>query len=176
MLFYAFYNTSLVETATLSNESSQGFVDDTMLLVTGRSLTQNHVALKNMMERENGAFDWLIAHNSPFEISKFALMDFTRRRPNSESLPLELIFKPPDSPPSRHSIKPTTSHKFLGLTFVVRDHPFTKPTFSTHIARCKEDALREAQRHSRITFNRAYTDGSGHHGKVGAACVIYQHT
>ena len=35
-----------------------------------------HVKLKDMMERPGGGFDWSYMHNSPFELSKMALMNF----------------------------------------------------------------------------------------------------
>ena len=78
MLYYSFYNTPLLEVASSSNELSPGFVDDSMMLAIGDTLENCHSTLKDMMERPGGGFDWSYTHNSPFELSKTALMNFPR--------------------------------------------------------------------------------------------------
>jgi hypothetical protein len=74
MLFYSFYNAPLIETAKSDDELSPGFVDDSMMLATGDSLDICHAKLKDMMERPGGGFEWSLTHNSPFELSKTALI------------------------------------------------------------------------------------------------------
>ena len=78
MLYYSFYNAPLIEIASSNDELSPGFVDDTMILAIGDSIGQCHLKLKDMMERPGGGFEWSYTHNSPFELSKTALMNFPR--------------------------------------------------------------------------------------------------
>ena len=78
MNYYAFYNAPLIEIATGDNELSPGFVDDSMVLAIGDLLAQCHEGLKDMMEHPRGGFNWSSSHNSPFELSKTALMNFPR--------------------------------------------------------------------------------------------------
>ena len=76
MGLYSFYNAPLIEVAISRNESSIGFVDDSVFLVTGKALDEAHTTIKDMMEHQDGGFKWSISHNLPFELSKISLMDF----------------------------------------------------------------------------------------------------
>ena len=76
MLFYSFYNVPLIKTAKSDDELSLGFVDNSMMLATGDSHDICHVKLQDMMENSGGGFDWSFMHNSPFKLSKTALMNF----------------------------------------------------------------------------------------------------
>ena len=78
MLYYLFYNAPLIEVAASDDELSPGFVDDTMILAIGNTLAQFHTKLKDMIERPGGCFEWSYLHNSPFDLSKTALMNFPR--------------------------------------------------------------------------------------------------
>ena len=40
-------------------------------------LDEPHTGLKDMMEWTNGGLNWSHNHNSPFKLSKLAVMDFT---------------------------------------------------------------------------------------------------
>ena len=82
MILYAFYNAPLIETALHKHETSIGFVDDCMYLAVADSLPEAHDMIKNMMERPNGGFSWSTSHNSPFELTKLALMNFPHPRHN----------------------------------------------------------------------------------------------
>jgi hypothetical protein len=90
MIFYAFYNAPLIETSASPNELSPGFVDDSMMLATGKTLQDCHKKLKWMMERPHSGFAWSTSHNSPSESSKVALMNFPQSHrdisPNSLTL------------------------------------------------------------------------------------------
>ena len=90
MNYYSFYNAPLIETAQGNDELSPGFVDDSMVLAIGDSLAQCHEKLKDMMERPNGGFDWSLTHNSPFELSKTALMNFPSSYRDTIPRPLRL--------------------------------------------------------------------------------------
>jgi hypothetical protein len=51
MILYTFYNAPLILTASETNETALGFVDDSMFLVIAKTLPEAHQILKNMMER-----------------------------------------------------------------------------------------------------------------------------
>ena len=117
MLYYSFYNAPLIEVASSEDKLSPGFVDDSMMLAIGNTLTQCHAKLKDMMERPGGGFEWSFTHNSPFELSKTALMNFPRsfRDPTPGSLSLN---RPnPDRMTSNSLTAPVTSYKYLGIIF-----------------------------------------------------------
>ena len=117
MLYYSFYNMPLIKVALLEDELSPGFVDDSMMLAIGNTLMQCHAKLKDMMERPGGGFKWSFMHNSPFELSKTALMNFPRslRDPTPGSLSLD---RPnPDGTTTNSLTAPITSYKYLGVIF-----------------------------------------------------------
>ena len=81
MLFYAIYIAPLLEiTDNCKNQSSGGFVDDTHFIARGKTFDETHAILKDIMERHNGALHWSTTHNSPFELSKLAVMNFTHSK------------------------------------------------------------------------------------------------
>src|SRR5258706_13732327 len=79
MLLYAIYNAPLIRIAdpTKSNENIIGYVDDTTLLASSRDLKEAQGTLKEMMEHKNGVFDWSKTYNSPLEMNKLTLVNFT---------------------------------------------------------------------------------------------------
>ena len=117
MLFYSFYNAPLLETAKGCDELSLGFVDDSMMLAVGKNLAECHEKLKDMMERPGGGFEWSRTHNSPFEISKIALMNFPRSY--RDATPGDLILDKPnlDGSVVTSSTKAVNSYKYLGVIF-----------------------------------------------------------
>ena len=90
MLYYSFYNTPLIKVASSEDELSPGFVNNSMMLAISNTLVQCHAKLKDMMERLGGGFEWSFLHNSPFKLSKTALMNFPRyyRDPTLTDQPL----------------------------------------------------------------------------------------
>ena len=114
MIYYAFYNAGLLEISlpNASDETQFGYVDDVAILATGNDLAETHRKLANMMTRPKGAFDWSESHNSQFELSKLAIMDFsTKPQP---SAPLTITH------PLSHritTIKSVQSYRFLGVLF-----------------------------------------------------------
>ena len=114
MLFYAFYNAGLLEISPPSarDERQFGFVDDVALLAIGDSFEETYAKLTDMMNRPNGAFAWSETHNSQFELSKLALMNFTTRR--TVDTPLTLTHPLSNS---TTTIKPQLTYKFLGIMF-----------------------------------------------------------
>jgi hypothetical protein len=107
MIIYLFYNADLIRIESEPNELVVAFVDDTALLAEGPSFSETHAMLKRMMNRENGAFSWADKHNSRFEVTKFALIDFTRRK-DLPRRPIRI---------RNIRIPPSPTYKFLGVTF-----------------------------------------------------------
>ena len=84
MLDYESYSMPLIKVAKSLDELSPSFIDDSMMLVVGDNFTDCHAKLKDMMERPGGGFDWSNMHNSPYKLSKIALMNFhmSHRKPH----------------------------------------------------------------------------------------------
>lgn len=85
MICYLIYNSDLVDIAkgkigNKREEMALAFVDDTAYVAIARTFEETHEILRDMLERDGGAFQWSKDHNSRFETSKFALMDFTRSK------------------------------------------------------------------------------------------------
>ena len=107
MIVYLFYNADILDIPRARGELAVAFVDDTSLFAEGATFADTQAKLKSMMNRNGGAFQWSAAHNSRFEISKFALVDFSRKKD----------IDPPPLILHQTVIEPTTHHKFLGVTF-----------------------------------------------------------
>ena len=114
MIYYAFYNAGLLELSPPGSKEEEqfGFVDDVALFAAGNDFTEAHETLADMMGRPGGAFDWSESHNSPFELSKLALMDFSPKAYKESTLTIS-------HPRTNRSatIKSVQSHRFLGVMF-----------------------------------------------------------
>lgn len=117
MLLYTFYNADLVDIAKGNSELSTGFVDDIAFVVVSESLNKNREILKDMMERTGGAFNWELGHNSPFKLSKLAVMDFPRTPRDTASAPLTLTKTTQAGATSTQIIQNVSSYRYLGLHF-----------------------------------------------------------
>jgi ribonuclease HI len=115
MGLYSFYNAPLIETAANKNETAMGFVDDSMFLAIGDTLEEAHDTIRDMMERPKGGFSWSTSHNSPFELSKLALLNFPRS--NNDITPTDLILTRinQDGSVTTQTINTVTSYKHLGV-------------------------------------------------------------
>ena len=105
MILYIIYNSDLVDVAKGKNELALAFVDDTAYLAIGKTFQETHKILNDMLERAGGGYQWSADHNSRFEPSKFALIDFSLNRTK-------------DRPPlvtRNTTITPSKAHKFLGV-------------------------------------------------------------
>ena len=114
MIYYAFYNTGLLEISPPSapDENQFSIVNDVALLAIGDSFRETYAKLTDMMNRPNGAFAWSESHNSQFELSKLALMNFVTKRTNDTPLTLTHPLSN-----STTMIKPLLTYKFLGILF-----------------------------------------------------------
>jgi hypothetical protein len=70
-----------------------------------------------MMERPAGGFSWSNTHNSPFELTKLALMDFPRTNKDQASNPLTLIKPNSDNTTSTQEVCTVSNYKYLGVHF-----------------------------------------------------------
>jgi hypothetical protein len=115
-VFYSFYNADLIAPSPNPNELKSAFVDDTVFLAAGTTFEENNTTLRNMMTGHNGATAWSTAHNSTFEIDKFALLHLSRKRePNPTRLGKQCPLSRPSLSLANHTINPSPSHKFLGV-------------------------------------------------------------
>lgn len=81
MLLYIIYNADMMEIGqTNSGDDAIGYVDDIALLAVGTDFKETTKSLKRMMVKEGGGLDWAATHNSKFEMSKVAVMHFSRSR------------------------------------------------------------------------------------------------
>ena len=108
MALYQFYNADLLDIPQGKWESAIAYVDDAILVAEGTDFHQAHDRLSNMMLREDGALKWAEKHNSRFEFSKLALIDFAHHCRKAERPTLSL-------PGTGTVIKPTKSTKYLGV-------------------------------------------------------------
>jgi hypothetical protein len=106
------------------------------MLAIGDSLASCHERLKDMMEREGGGFKWSCTHNSPFELSKTALMDFPRSFHDSSPGNLNLDNPNMDRTVSNFKVKPVASYKYLGVIFDPKLRWSLQHTKATIIAAC----------------------------------------
>lgn len=110
MICYIIYNSDLVEVAkgrigNKREESALAFVDDTAFIAVARTFKETNEMLKDMLERQDGGYEWSKTHNSNFETSKFALIDFTRSK-TKERRPITI---------RNTSIQPSHHHRFLSV-------------------------------------------------------------
>ena len=106
MILYIIYSSDLVDIAKKSKgELVLAFVNNTVLIAVAKTFQETHMILHSMLERRGGVYNWSSKHNSKFEMSKFGLIDFTLNR-CKEHPPIVI---------HRITIKPSKSHKFLGV-------------------------------------------------------------
>ena len=80
MLLYIHYNTNLLEIPTNhENEDAKGYIDDIELIAIGEDFEETTNRLKHVMTGPNGGLAWSKGHNLKFEVSKSAIMHFTRK-------------------------------------------------------------------------------------------------
>ena len=109
MILYAYYNVDLIDIVKGKWELSTGFVDDCMFVAITDTLDDHHVILKDMMERPNSGLKWSQCHNSPFELSKLAVMDFTRTPGTQPHPPSTLTKSAPMAPSPPMTSPPLTA-------------------------------------------------------------------
>ena len=92
-------------------------IDDSMMLAIRDTLDECHEKLKDMMEHPKGGFEWLHTHNSPYELSKLALMNFPRSYRDANPGALSLDRPNPDGSVMTSLTHPVSLYKYLGVIF-----------------------------------------------------------
>jgi hypothetical protein len=108
MVLYQYYNTDVLDIPNNSNKSAMAYVDDAILITTGENFVETHKMLTDMMTREGGAINWSNDHNSRFEYSKLALMDFAHCNSRKKRHLLKLL---------NTTLAPAENTKYLGVYF-----------------------------------------------------------
>jgi ribonuclease HI/exonuclease III len=108
MALYQYYNADLLEIPESKDEDAMAYVDDTLLLASGKNFEETHRKLADMMDRKGGVAEWSTDHNSPLEYSKLALIDFAHRQSAKRRPALQL---------AQIVVKPVASAKYLGVIF-----------------------------------------------------------
>jgi hypothetical protein len=106
MVLYQYYNADLLDIPINNNELAMAYIDDAILIAIGADFMDTHEILTDMMTRKGGAIEWSNDHNSRFEFSKLALMDFAHRNSKKARLPLTLLST---------TLAPSGSTKYLGV-------------------------------------------------------------
>ena len=60
-------------------EDAIRYVDDIVLVATGKDLHQTTQQLEYIMTRNEGGLDWSRTHNSRFEVNKSAIAHFSKK-------------------------------------------------------------------------------------------------
>ena len=117
MLLYAIYNAPLIRVATNENPNERivGFVDDTTLLASGKNFEEAHGILRDMMERRNGVFEWSRSYNSPLEMNKLALINFTLSHEKASRADTLVLTQPDIGGQLTHRIQASPHAKLLGV-------------------------------------------------------------
>ena len=116
-IVYQFYNAGFIEVVNQQKgEDCVGFVDDITIIAEGADLQEACDKLSSIMTRTGREIDWVKDHECHFTLNKFGLMGLTRKR---EHDPTRAKKTHPKTCPSirlgQHTIKPTATHKFLGI-------------------------------------------------------------
>ena len=151
MVLYQYYNADLIDIPKNANESAMAYVDDAILLATGANFIETHETLTDMMTREDGAIAWSNDHNSRFEFSKLALMDFAHRNSKKERKPLKIL---------NTTLTPTENTKYLGVYFnqhldwsTQRNHAIEKGTkWTAQIRRASAPSWGLTPKHARQLY------------------------
>ena len=117
MILYIIYNADLLEITDYNDtEDALGYVDDIALLAIGSNLEETTEKLRNLMEKEGGGLEWSKSHNSRFEISKSAVLHFSRKTVSDPEEEGQRI--PLPRPPlivNHQTIQEVQSYKYLGI-------------------------------------------------------------
>jgi ribonuclease HI len=106
MALYQFYNADILDIPSSPQEWAEAYVDDAILIATGKTFAEAHTKLADMMLRSNGMINWSKSHNSSIEYSKLALIDFSHHGVKKQRPSLVL---------PEVTITPTQSTKYLGI-------------------------------------------------------------
>ena len=103
---YIIYNGDLVEPTTADpRDLKLGFIDDIAYAVGGPSAESNAERLREMLEKANV---WKRKHGAQFEISKYALIHFTKNKDQDTSATVDI---------EGITLQPSKEARYLGVIF-----------------------------------------------------------
>ena len=117
MLLYILYNADLLELPDDPlAEDVLGYVDDIALVAIGPDFDETTQRLRNMMTKEDGGLQWSRDHNSRFEVTKSAVLHFSRKTvPDPEDRSRRIpLYKPPLTLEGQ-LVQEVRSYKYLGI-------------------------------------------------------------
>ena len=95
-----------------------GYIDDVNFFAEGPTFNAAYAKLNDMMTCEGGGQEWSRNHNSKFEMSKLTLVGFSCWNTQDLAHPGKTVAEPwPNLTLGDTTIKPTKSHKFVGVAF-----------------------------------------------------------
>lgn len=118
MLLYILYNADLLDLPdNPQTEDALGYVDDIALVATGYNLEDTTNRLSAMMTKQDGGLQWSTEHNSRFEVSKSAILHFSKKSiPDPDSDNGRVPLSRPDLVLNGQTVQEVTSYKYLGIT------------------------------------------------------------
>src|SRR5882724_8867336 len=109
MILYLFYNADLLENMGKS-EVKVRYIDDINFYAKGSMFEDAYARIWDMMTRANSGQDWLMNHNSIYELSKLKLVGFSRCQvPNPGCPGKTMLEQCPDLTLQGTHIKPSGS-------------------------------------------------------------------
>jgi hypothetical protein len=103
---YQYYNADLLDIPAEPNQLAIAYVNDAILFASGSTFEETHENIADMMTKEKGAIKWSKDHNSPFESSKLALIDFAHPSRHTARSSLRL---------PHGTVAPQANVKYLGV-------------------------------------------------------------
>lgn len=118
MILYIIYNADMIEIPQGRDEDAVGYVDDIALVAEGDNLEETTEKLKDMMERPGGGLAWASTHNSKFEMSKVAIMHFSRKTlKGTDNTRTKQRVNAPNLTLQGTLIRNCETYKYLGVLF-----------------------------------------------------------
>jgi hypothetical protein len=116
MVIYILYNADVLEIPSNPKEDAVGYIDDIALVAEGKDLEETTEILQDMMEQPGRGLEWSRTHNSKFEMSKVAVMHFTRKTDkNADGTRTKKRHKAPTLTLQGTEIKVAEAYKYLGV-------------------------------------------------------------
>ena len=117
MLLYILYNADLLELPdNTQSEDAIGYADDVALLASGPDFDETTRRLKEMMTKGDGGLHWSADHNSRFEVSKSAIIHFSRKTvPEPGTARGRVPLHRPALLLEGQLVREATSYKYLGV-------------------------------------------------------------
>ena len=117
MLLYITYNADLLELPdNTQKEDAIGYVDDVALLALGSDFDETTRRLEEMMTKDEGGLQWSANHNSRFEVSKSAIVHFSRKTvPNPGTDGGRVPMHRPALLLEGQQVKEVESYRYLGV-------------------------------------------------------------